>query len=205
MKPSLATLVYFALPVLIKAQDETFEEITEAEGESTIEPINSQETSKDPPPLLPLGRSASGFNTVKKVPSLDYTFHLLENTLSNPVKEPLDPDRGLENLSYLEYLLLNYPMGRGLRPRKRKKAMDACDMRRFKKCTCIDPPIYTSEGRGNCNVGSTMPDRKVWCYINPKFGSPLEVCPDAHLSEVMEGYFWSRFACITEGLPESAH
>lgn len=174
---------------------------SDPEGTSTIEPIQVEE---DEPPPFPLGRSASpGLGKVMKNPYVqDYLSQLLANSIreDGPTKEPLDPDRGLENVKYIEYLLMNYPMGRGLK--RRKKPMDACDVKRFKKCTCIDPPMFTKEGRGNCNVGSNMSDKKVWCYINPSYGSPVEVCPDATVSEVMKGYFWSRIACITDGVNE---
>lgn len=178
---------------VIREAEETF---------STIEPL-AMVYEQNPPSGRSAATSGRSAPTPKdRLPTLqqDFMSRLFSKVLDEPtaVKEPLDPDRGLENVNYLEYLLINFPMGRGLRPRR--KPMDMCDPRRYKTCTCIDPPVYTEEGRGNCNVGSTKLDQKVWCYVNPNYGSPLDVCPDTQVSEVKDGYFWSRFACITSGM-----
>ncbi len=73
-----------------------------------------------------------------------------------------------------------------------------CDFTRFKKCTCMSPAVYTPDGRGNCNLGVTKPDKQVWCYVNESHGHPLKVCPDSRESSSRPGLYWSRFACITE-------
>merc|ERR550519_2192920 len=73
-----------------------------------------------------------------------------------------------------------------------------CDLTAYPDCTCLHPAAFTKDGRGNCNVGSLKPDLQVWCYINPDKGDPRNVCPDAKKSTTKKGYYWSRFACITE-------
>jgi hypothetical protein len=74
---------------------------------------------------------------------------------------------------------------------------DPCDLAKWKKCTCITPAAYDNEGRGNCNLGATKLDTKVWCYVDPRQGDAKLLCPDAQPSPTKPGYFWSRFACIT--------
>jgi len=73
-----------------------------------------------------------------------------------------------------------------------------CDLSSFPDCTCANPAEFTQDGRGNCNLGVTKPDLQVWCYVDPNFGHPTQVCPDARESSSRPGWFWSRFACITE-------
>jgi len=76
---------------------------------------------------------------------------------------------------------------------------DVCDLSMFKKCTCLTPATFTKDGRGNCNVGASKMDLRVWCYINVKamHGHPEQICPDAIPSKSKKGYYWSRIACIT--------
>ncbi len=62
----------------------------------------------------------------------------------------------------------------------------------------MSPAVYTPDGRGNCNLGVTKPDKQVWCYVNESHGHPLKVCPDSRESSSRPGLYWSRFACITE-------
>ena len=73
-----------------------------------------------------------------------------------------------------------------------------CDLSAFPDCTCANPAEFTQDGRGNCNLGVTKPDLQVWCYVDPQFGHPTHVCPDARESSSRPGSYWSRFACITE-------
>jgi len=73
-----------------------------------------------------------------------------------------------------------------------------CDLSAFPDCTCANPAEFTQDGRGNCNLGVTKPDLQVWCYVDPNFGHPTQVCPDARESSSRPGSYWSRFACITE-------
>jgi len=72
-----------------------------------------------------------------------------------------------------------------------------CDLDLYKKCTCLSPAAYTKDGRGNCNVGASKFDLRVWCYVDPKHGNPEAICPDALPSKSKKGYYWSRIACIT--------
>merc|ERR1711973_42386 len=72
-----------------------------------------------------------------------------------------------------------------------------CDLDFYKKCTCLTPAAYTDNGRGNCNVGASKMDLRVWCYVDPEHGDPEHVCPDALPSTSKPGYYWSRIACIT--------
>lgn len=74
---------------------------------------------------------------------------------------------------------------------------ESCDPAKWSKCNCLSPATFTDEGRGNCNLGATKMDLKVWCYVENKYGNPEEVCPDSKPSKSKPGYFWSRFACIT--------
>merc|ERR1712002_1223839 len=75
---------------------------------------------------------------------------------------------------------------------------DVCDLSRFKKCTCLTPATFTKDGRGNCNVGASKMDLRVWCYIDTQVkGRPDQFCPDAIPSKSKKGLFWSRIACIT--------
>jgi len=73
-----------------------------------------------------------------------------------------------------------------------------CDLTAHPDCSCLHPAAFTKDGRGNCNVGSIKPDLQVWCYVDPDKGHPEVVCPDAKRSKSKEGYYWSRYACITE-------
>jgi len=75
---------------------------------------------------------------------------------------------------------------------------NTCDLSAFPDCTCATPAEFTQDGRGNCNLGVTKPDLQVWCYVDPSFGHPTHVCPDARESSSRPGSYWSRFACITE-------
>jgi len=72
-----------------------------------------------------------------------------------------------------------------------------CDVQLYKDCTCLSPATYTKDGRGNCNVGASKLDLRVWCYVDPKAGNPEDVCPDALPSKSKKGFYWSRIACIT--------
>jgi len=73
-----------------------------------------------------------------------------------------------------------------------------CELTAWPLCQCLTPATYSDQGKGNCNVGALQTDLQVWCYLDPSLGSPLAVCPDARPSESKPGYYWSRFACITE-------
>jgi len=73
-----------------------------------------------------------------------------------------------------------------------------CDLTAYPACSCLHPAAFTKDGRGNCNVGSLKPDLQVWCYVDPDKGDPRMVCPDSKKSTTKKGYYWSRFACITE-------
>merc|ERR1712168_144191 len=72
-----------------------------------------------------------------------------------------------------------------------------CDLELYKKCTCKTPAMYTKDGRGNCNVGASKLDLRVWCYVDDTNGKPSKLCPDAKPSKSKPGYWWSRIACIT--------
>lgn len=78
-----------------------------------------------------------------------------------------------------------------------RKCPNMCDLDLYKKCTCLTPATYTKDGRGNCNVGASKLDLRVWCYVDESNGSPQKVCPDALPSKSKPGFFWSRIACIT--------
>jgi len=78
-----------------------------------------------------------------------------------------------------------------------RKCPNMCDLELYKKCTCLTPATYTKDGRGNCNVGASKLDLRVWCYVDDSNGKPQKVCPDALPSKSKPGYFWSRIACIT--------
>merc|ERR1719309_1570825 len=79
-----------------------------------------------------------------------------------------------------------------------RECPQVCDLRAHPDCSCLHPAAFTKDGRGNCNVGSLKPDLQVWCYVDPDKGDPTVVCPDARKSSSKKGYYWSRFACITE-------
>jgi len=81
--------------------------------------------------------------------------------------------------------------------KKCSKSKKACDPAKWSKCSCLSPATFTDEGRGNCNLGATKMDIKVWCYVENKYGDPEKICPDAKASNSKQGYYWSRFACIT--------
>jgi len=83
-------------------------------------------------------------------------------------------------------------------PQAPPQCPNVCDLTAYPDCTCLHPAAFTKDGRGNCNVGSLKPDLQVWCYVNPDKGDPRSVCPDAKKSTTKKGYYWSRFACITE-------
>jgi len=72
-----------------------------------------------------------------------------------------------------------------------------CNVDLYKKCTCKNPAMYTDDGRGNCNVGASKLDLRVWCYVDDTEGKPHRLCPDALPSKSKPGHFWSRIACIT--------
>jgi len=76
----------------------------------------------------------------------------------------------------------------------------SCDLTGWPLCQCLAPATYSDEGKGNCNVGAMQTDLQVWCYLDHSLGNPLTVCPDARPSKTKPGYYWSRFACITETL-----
>jgi hypothetical protein len=78
-----------------------------------------------------------------------------------------------------------------------RKCPNMCDLDLYKKCTCLTPATYTKDGRGNCNVGASKLDLRVWCYVDDSNGKPQKVCPDALPSKSKPGFFWSRIACIT--------
>jgi len=73
-----------------------------------------------------------------------------------------------------------------------------CDLAAWPLCQCLAPATYSYQGKGNCNVGALQTDLQVWCYLDPSLGDPLTICPDARPSESKPGYYWSRFACITD-------
>jgi len=73
----------------------------------------------------------------------------------------------------------------------------SCEPAKWSKCNCLSPATFTDEGRGNCNLGATKMDLKVWCYVENKYGNPEKLCPDSKPSKSKPGYYWSRFACIT--------
>merc|ERR1712137_659386 len=72
---------------------------------------------------------------------------------------------------------------------------NVCDIDRYSKCTCVSPAVYNKKGRGNCNVGASTLDLRVWCYVEKK---DAKHCPDAKPSKSKPEYFWSRIACITK-------
>eukprot|EP00088_Acartia_fossae_P005413 TRINITY_DN1238_c0_g1_i1.p1 TRINITY_DN1238_c0_g1~~TRINITY_DN1238_c0_g1_i1.p1 ORF type:complete len:237 (-),score=61.54 TRINITY_DN1238_c0_g1_i1:151-861(-) len=80
---------------------------------------------------------------------------------------------------------------------KPPRCPNMCDLDLYKKCTCKSPAMYTKDGRGNCNVGASKLDLRVWCYIDDSNGPPEKICPDALPSKSMPGHWWSRIACIT--------
>ena len=65
-------------------------------------------------------------------------------------------------ICFLRFLLENYPsrtqcpgvwgpgVGAGSNP---------CDFTRWRRCQCNSPAVFTDDGRGNCNLGSTKADR----------------------------------------------
>ena len=57
----------------------------------------------------------------------------------------------------------------------------------------MDPAVYDAEGRGNCNMGAKVQEKRVWCYVNKE---EARWCPDARPSD-NEKYAMSRIACIT--------
>lgn len=73
----------------------------------------------------------------------------------------------------------------------------ACDTSKWSKCTCVSPALFTDDGRGNCNLGAIKADTQVWCYVEDKHGDPAKICPDSKHSNSKQGYYWSRYACIT--------
>jgi len=109
----------------------------------------------------------------------------------------VDPAAGLAFLEYVRFLLHYYqrncPVGG-----QHGGGPSQCDFTRYKKCTCKSPAQFSPDGRGNCNLGVTKADKQVWCYISERHGHPKRVCPDARPSTSRPGFYWSRFACITE-------
>jgi len=73
----------------------------------------------------------------------------------------------------------------------------SCNPKLFSKCQCTSPAKYSPEGFGNCNFGASKADKRVWCYVEHKFGDPRNVCPDAIASVSNPGWYWSRMACLT--------
>jgi len=72
-----------------------------------------------------------------------------------------------------------------------------CEPSQWSKCTCKSPAEFSVDGRGNCNLGATKSETKVWCYVEDKLGDPAYICPDSKPSNSKPGYYWSRYACIT--------
>jgi len=116
------------------------------------------------------------------------------------VKTAIDKSlRQLEKL--LETLYLVQDLVSAPKPKCHKKSDyyddDSCQPSKWSKCNCLSPATFTDEGRGNCNLGATKMDVKVWCYVENKYGDPKKICPDSKPSKSKPGYYWSRFACIT--------
>merc|ERR1712121_463744 len=60
----------------------------------------------------------------------------------------------------------------------------------------VTPPEYDSKGQGNCNVGATRLNLRVWFYVDAE---TAPYCPDAVVSRSKKAkkLSWSRLACIT--------
>jgi len=71
-----------------------------------------------------------------------------------------------------------------------------CNLKAMKRCQCVSPPEYDSKGQGNCNVGATRLNLRVWCYVDAE---TAPYCPDAVVSRSKKAkkLSWSRLACIT--------
>eukprot|EP00094_Tigriopus_californicus_P009449 TCALIF_09112-PA protein Name:"Protein of unknown function" AED:0.15 eAED:0.23 QI:0/-1/0/1/-1/1/1/0/239 len=108
----------------------------------------------------------------------------------------INPDVALEFLYHVSRAVQTFP--RSLKtPGGEAPSGGSCDLKSYKHCTCVSPAVFTKDGRGNCNLGVTKPDQRVWCYVSHDYGHPQSVCPDATASKAAPGQFWSRFACIT--------
>ncbi|CAB4067468.1 unnamed protein product [Lepeophtheirus salmonis] len=118
--------------------------------------------------MEPLSLSNSNNDYLIEPPSPTFLNSPPMDTTFRGSSPSLDPVVGLDHLDYIAELLENYPT-----------CGDSCDVSRWKGCTCAYPATYSEDGRGNCNVGSTKPDLKVWCYVDSSRGDPLQLCPDA--------------------------
>eukprot|EP00095_Tigriopus_kingsejongensis_P009417 maker-scaffold143_size313727-snap-gene-1.24 protein:Tk09417 transcript:maker-scaffold143_size313727-snap-gene-1.24-mRNA-1 annotation:"---NA---" len=68
----------------------------------------------------------------------------------------ISPGQALDLLEHLESAIKHYAT--------RLESAGNCDMKEFRECTCVSPAVFTKDGRGNCNLGVTKPDKQVWCY-----------------------------------------
>jgi len=122
----------------------------------------------------------------------DYSFDFVKPAIDKSLRQ-------LEKL--LETLYLVQDLVSAHKPKCPKKPhyddADSCQPSKWSKCNCLSPATFTEEGRGNCNLGATKMDVKVWCYVENKYGDPKKICPDSKPSKSKPGYYWSRFACIT--------
>lgn len=83
-------------------------------------------------------------------PGGQYSPHQNPGSPSFPPNFPVpfdnvDPIKGLAFLEYIRFLLEVYPLAVDEKPK--------CDLTKFGKCTCVNPPEFTQDGRGNCNLG----------------------------------------------------
>lgn len=119
-----------------------------------------------------------------------------------------DLREALEHLDYVKWLVAghaSYMKANGCSGSAESKGIyqsftdqaKSCQPQMWKKCNCMSPATYSDEGRGNCNLGATKSDLKVWCYVDDNNGDPATVCPDSKPSKSKPGYYWSRMACIT--------
>jgi len=117
-----------------------------------------------------------------------------------------DLKEALKHIHYAQWLVTGHSKYMKEHKCPREESQDAyhsakgrvsCQPEAWKNCNCISPAEFSKEGRGNCNLGATQPDVKVWCYVDPTNGDPARVCPDSKPSKTKYGRYWSRFACIT--------
>ena len=76
-----------------------------------------------------------------------------------------------------------------------------CNPKLFSECQCTSPAKYSPEGFGNCHYKDSKAGQRaawLWCYVEPKFGDPRNVCPDAIASVSSPGWYWSRMACLAD-------
>jgi len=136
-------------------------------------------------------------------PSINYQYGDKSPAFQNNYERGDDLKEALEHIDYIRWLVMGHRRymqmsGCSYNIKDPNEHMaQSCEPTIWNKCNCMSPATYSDQGRGNCNLGATRADLKVWCYVDDSNGDPATVCPDSKISKSKPGYYWSRFACIT--------